>query len=338
MASDPSGVYIGALQTENIESGLVKLSPDGKTRLWSQQLPTDGKGMTVPWEGARSLASDGRESYLLGHHAPQRVYVSDAQSGRPRRAFAVDWEPPLPNRIGGDVPDGATGMAISRGVVVIAYAARDAICWYDAATGAHLATARVPAPSGVATDCDGTVFVTTGSRAVRLTRALPSPVTIRSDLTRAGAISIDPTNGDLLIFEAGKRQQVLRLSSRGAIVRRYGLRGGRREGLYVAEDFREIYRALLRRRGRLLRRRAVHRPSSGGAFRPRRRGRSRVVRRSALGHGGRLRTWPSRGDVGGFGRGPRQITLDHARGHRLRDPLLAGSLLLLPATSPPKTR
>jgi hypothetical protein len=240
VTSDPSGVYIAALQTENIESGLVKLSPDGRTRLWSQQLPADGTGALIPWEGALSVGSDGRELYLLGHLAPQRVYVSDAKSGQTRRTFTVDWEPPFPNRLGAGVTDGATGMAIARGAVVIAYAARGAISWYDAATGAHLATAHVPAPSGVATDRAGTVFVTTGDRTVRLTRARPRPVTLRSALAQPGAITVDPTTGDLLVFEGGERQQVLRLSPRGAIVRRYGLRGGRREGPYVAENLRDV--------------------------------------------------------------------------------------------------
>ena len=239
-ASDGTGVYVGALSTENIESGLIKLSPDGKSRLWSQKLPTDEIGIPIAWEGARSLASDGNEIYLLGHLQPQRVHVSDAQSGMSHRAFRVDWAPPLPDHLGRDATGGATDMALAPGVVVVAYTAHDAISWFDSQTGAHLAAAHVEGPVGVAADRAGTVFVTTGDRLVRLTRARPRPVTLRTQLTKPGPIAVDPTSGDLLVFEGGAHQQVVRFSARGELLHRYGTAGGRRDGLYVPTDFRDV--------------------------------------------------------------------------------------------------
>ena len=239
VTTDPSGLYVAALQTENIESAVIKLGPGGKSRLWSQQLPADPKAQLIPWEGARSLASDGGELYLLGHRFPQRVHVSDAKSGQPRRALGIDWEPPFPDRLGSEAVGGGTDMAVDRGTIIVAYAARDAVCWFDAQTGAHLATARVPAPAGVAIDRTGAVLVATGDRVVRLTRARPVPVTLRSNLDKPGPLTVDPTSGDVLVFEAGP-QQVVRLSDRGAVVQRYGRPGGRRDGLYVPTDFRDV--------------------------------------------------------------------------------------------------
>ena len=240
VAADATGVYVGAFQTENIESALVKVSPDGKTRLWSQQLPADERGQNIAWEGARSLASDGGEVYLLGHHFPQRVHVTDAKTGKPLRALAVDWEPLLPYLYGGDVRDGATAIAVAHGVIVVAYQTRDAVCWFDARTGAHLATARVRSPSGVAIDSRGTVFIATGDSVVRLTRSRPRPIALRAGLTKTGALAVDPTTGDLLVFEGGDRQQITRISPRGELRQRYGTPGGRREGLYVPGDFRDV--------------------------------------------------------------------------------------------------
>ena len=52
-----------------VETCLLKLSPDGKQRLWSQVLPI-GAQAAVTWEGARSIAVDRDEVYLLGHVAP----------------------------------------------------------------------------------------------------------------------------------------------------------------------------------------------------------------------------------------------------------------------------
>jgi hypothetical protein len=276
VTSDPSGVYVAALQTENIESAVIKLSPDGKSRLWSQQLPADPKGQLIPWEGARSLASDGGELYLLGHRFPQRVHVSDAKSGQPHRALGIDWEPPFPDRLPSEAIGGGTAMTVHRGTIVVAYAARDAVCWFDAKTGAHLATAHVPAPAGVAVDGTGAALVTTNDRVVRLTRARPVPVTLRANLNKPGPLTVDPTTGDVLVFEAG-RQQVVRLP-----------RGTARRSLCPHRLSRR-HGAVGRSCRWLLRRRALRRPSPGGGVRPKRRGRAGVVRRSAVGHRGRLR-------------------------------------------------
>jgi hypothetical protein len=240
VAADPTAVYVGAFQTENIESALVKVSRDGRTRLWSQHLPADAQGQEIVWEGGRSLAVDGEEVYLLGHHVPQRVHVSDARTGKPLRALSVDWAPPLPQLSGLEAQGGATAMAVAGGVLVVAYQAHDAVSWFDARTGAHLASARIPSPAGVAVDGRGTVFVATGDRVVRLTRERPRPIALPGRLVKPGALAVDAATGELLVFEGGERQQIARLSRGGEVVRRHGAPGGRREGLYVPTDFRDV--------------------------------------------------------------------------------------------------
>jgi hypothetical protein len=238
VARDDTGVYVAALQTENIESGLIKLSPDGKTRVWSQKVPSDAKGQYVPWEGARSIAVDKGEVYLLGHLGRQRVHVSNAATGAPRRAFDVGW--------GSDSPDadlhahvvahGATDMDVANGTLVVAYKARNAVRWYDPSTGAVLGAAEVPAPSGVTVARDGTVYVSTGDGIARLTLRDRTPRTLISNLPRPDRLDVDDGSGDLLVH-AGASQQVLRISASGILRQTYGASGGRKEGLYVDRDF-----------------------------------------------------------------------------------------------------
>jgi hypothetical protein len=87
IAADATGIYVAAHTTENIETCLLKLAPDGKSRLWSALHPR-------PWDGALSLAVDGGEVYMLGHvrttdarvepakRRKQLVYAYDAATGK----------------------------------------------------------------------------------------------------------------------------------------------------------------------------------------------------------------------------------------------------------------
>ncbi len=128
IAIDDSGVYIAANQTENIETCMLKLSPDGEKRLWSQHLPAGAKGEVV-WEGARAIAVDCGEVFLLGHTVPQRVFVSNAETGAAAaREIAVDWDTTAPDyNDGHTIQDannhGATDMDVYDGVLVVAYKA-----------------------------------------------------------------------------------------------------------------------------------------------------------------------------------------------------------------------
>jgi len=234
VATDETGIYIAALNTENLETCLLKLSPDGQQRLWSQVLPFDVTGAPVPWEGALSIAVDKGLVYSLGHLNllmpgwPQRVYVSDGATGQSAgaRVFQVTTNNP-----------GATDMDIHDGVLVLAFQAENALRWYDPKTGVLLDTATVPAPAGVAVGSNGTVFVSTSNTVVSLSQAnhAPTPV-ITSGLTKPERLDVDHSNGDLLVFDA-ETQQVKRFSSTGARLKTYGAAGGRQDGLYEPCDF-----------------------------------------------------------------------------------------------------
>ena len=242
IAVDQTGIYVSAHTTENIETCMLKMAPDGKERLWTAL-------HARPWDGALSLAVDGGEVFMLGHvkttddriAPPQRrkqlLYVYDAETGRlAKRTVAgtavgeqpvmidVQWDP------ANDDMD-ASDMDAYAGVLVVAYEKRNALRWYDPQAGALLDTAEVPAPAGVAVGADGAVFVSTGDRVVKLSRANKTPTDVVTGLDKPGRLDVDHSSGDLFVYEAGTRQ-IKRFSAAGALRTTYGAKGGRQDGLY----------------------------------------------------------------------------------------------------------
>ncbi len=239
---DQTGIYVSAHTTENIETCMLKMSPDGKERLWTAL-------HARPWDGALSLAVDGGEVFMLGHvkttddriaplqRRKQLLFVYDAETGRlAKRTVAgtavgeqpvmidVQWDP------ANDDMD-ASDMDAYAGALVVAYEKRNALRWYDPQAGALLDTAAVPAPAGVAVGADGAVFVSTGDRVVKLSRANKAPTDVVTSLDKPGRLDVDHSSGDLFVYEAGTRQ-IKRFSAAGALRTTYGAKGGRQDGLY----------------------------------------------------------------------------------------------------------
>jgi hypothetical protein len=241
IAVDETGIYVSANTTENIETCMLKMTPDGKTRLWTVLQPR-------PWDGALSLATDGGKLFMLGHTpwsdprikaklSKQCVFVYDAASGNLAPQFQADYGTgPQPNGIDVQWDDASNDMDASdmdaqAGVLVVAYAKRNALRWYDPQKGARLDTAELPAPAGVAVGAGGTVFVSTADRIVKLSQANKTPIDVVTGLDQPGRLDVDHASGDLLVYEAGTRQ-IKRFSAAGALLKTYGAKGGRQDGLY----------------------------------------------------------------------------------------------------------
>ena len=94
--------------------------------------------------------------------------------------------------------------------------------------------ARLSKPVGVAVDADGTVFVSTGDRIVKLSRSNKTPSDVVSGLDKPGRLDVDHSSGDLLVYESGT-QQIKRFSSAGALLNTYGAKGGRTGRCAVAQ-------------------------------------------------------------------------------------------------------
>jgi hypothetical protein len=236
VTADATGIYVAAFQTENIESGIIKLDPNGTRRLWSERVPRDAKGQEIAWEGARSLSVDKGELFLLGHLAPQRVHVSDAKTGHGLRTIDVAWDDPAWDSAP-DATHGATDLGVFAGVVAVAYRGQNAIRWYDAAAGSLLGSAHVAAPTAIAVGPSGATYVTSGDQVVELAAKRPTPRIVRAGLVSPIKLDLDHGTGELLVFQGGPSQQVVRLSPAGAVLATYGARGGRQDGLYVDRDF-----------------------------------------------------------------------------------------------------
>jgi hypothetical protein len=242
VAVDQTGIYVSAHTTENIETCMLKMTPDGKQRLWTTLHPR-------AWDGALSLAVDGGEVFMLGHvktndgriapeqRRKQLLYVYDAATGRlAKRTVAgtavgeqpvmidVQWDP------ANDDMD-ASDMDAHAGVLVVAYEKKNSLRWYDPQTGVLLDTAEVPSPAGVAVGADGVVFVSSGDRVVKLSRKNKTPTEFVAGLDKPGRLDVDHSSGELLVYEAGT-QQIKRFSVDGVLKTTYGAKGGRKDGLY----------------------------------------------------------------------------------------------------------
>jgi hypothetical protein len=242
IAVDESGVYVSANTTENIETCMLKMSPDGASRLWTALHPR-------AWDGALSLALDDGKLFMLGHRlwedprlkgkklSKQCVYVYDPATGKLAPQFQADFGTgKQPNGMDVQWDDASKDMDASdmdahAGVLVVAYEKRNALRWYDPQTGNLLDTAEVPAPSGLAIGADGVVFVSTGDRIVKLSQANKTPTNVITGVDKPGRLDVDHSSGDLLVYESGTKQ-IKRFSSAGALLNTYGAKGGRQDGLY----------------------------------------------------------------------------------------------------------
>lgn len=250
IAVDKTGIYVSAHTTENIETCMLKMTPDGKTRLWSAL-------HARAWDGALSLAVDGGEVFMLGHvrtedarvepekRRKQLVYVFDAATGKlAQRTISGTNVGNLPIKLDVQWDQAvndmdATDMDAHGGVLVVAYEKRNALRLYDPKTGELLDTAEVAAPQGVTVGAGGMVYVATGDRVVKLSRTSKKPIEVARGLGKPGRLDVDRSSGELLVFVAGT-QQIQRFAADGKLLSTYGEKGGRKEGLHDAKAQRSF--------------------------------------------------------------------------------------------------
>jgi hypothetical protein len=242
IAVDETGIYVSANTTENIETCMLKMLPDGTSRLWTALHPR-------PWDGALSLAVDGGRLFMLGHAlwkdprikgkklTKQCVYVYDPATGKLAPQYLADFGTgKQPNGMDVQWDDASNDMDASdmdahAGLLAVAYEKRNAVRWYDPPSGKLIATAEIPSPAGIAVGAEGTVFVSTGDRVVKLSQANQKPTDVITGLDKPRRLDVDHSSGELLVYESGT-QQIKRFSAAGALLNTYGAKDGRRDGLY----------------------------------------------------------------------------------------------------------
>lgn len=233
VACDDSGFYVATF-TENIEACLIKLSPDGKTRLWSAPCPG-------PWEGGNAFAVVSNKVYMLGNG---RAWIYDAATGA-KHANPIDlkW---LPEGVEADVrakkkpePQGPADIAIGGGILVAAYPGLNTVRWIDLEKGTEIARATVAEPRSVAMASEGAaVYVSSSNAVLKVTRNGESAVLV-PDLKQPGRLRLDVQKNELWVVEGGTKQ-IRRFDLSGKLLGTLGEEGGRRDGLYTPDAQRSF--------------------------------------------------------------------------------------------------
>lgn len=245
---DATGIYITAGVAENTAQ-MVKLSLDGSKRIWSANQPDVFIGRYALASMRGQLYSLLRNGYVAvqGVDEPNFPSTSVGIVGSPStlgsrwdslwpgdaRSGGVDWVVDAPVSMAASDAGGTPQLALS-------YVAHNQVQWRNPSTGAILDTVAVTAPRGVAFDSQGRLLIATANGVVRTSRADKTLVPVISGLTAPYRIAVDPASGDILVAERGTDQRVKRFTAAGQNIGTYGRLGGRRDGLYVATDFRNI--------------------------------------------------------------------------------------------------
>jgi hypothetical protein len=252
VAVDATGIYLGAGGAENI-SDMTRLSLDGARRVWSTVQPDvsmgrmslgvmDAKLYTLQqnsWVGIQGIdepnfptASLGDRPGISGNFVGTRW---DALLPGDVRGNSQDWSQPI-----GAPMDMAVSNAGGTAQLALSYKLRNLVHWRTPSTGQVLETITVSAPTGLAFDAQGRLLILSDGRLLRVARGGGAPVVLVNGLDAPYRVTVDASNGDILIAERGTDQRVKRFSSTGVLRTSYGRLGGRQDGLYVPADFRQI--------------------------------------------------------------------------------------------------
>ena len=241
LAVDPTGVYFGAGSAENVTS-YAKFTSDLGRRLWSGWQPDVSDG---------GFSMDAMDSRLYQLTQEARIAVTSVDAPAPGGQAAPQWDvlwagekrPPAGEHISYINPymDMAARKVPKTGPqLIVSYFTHDTVRWLNPAKGTVLDTATVEKPKGVAIDNDGRFLVISGQSIVQLTRERKEPQVVVKNLVEPWRLTVDPKTNDILVVELGASQQIKRFSAAGKLLAAYGRKGGRKFGLYKAEDFRGV--------------------------------------------------------------------------------------------------
>lgn len=135
-------------------------------------------------------------------------------------------------------------------LLVVSYRDHNALAWFDPAQrGKQIdELTGIEKPAGLAVKADGTVLLISQGAVWSLTRAdkILKPVIAADKLQSPWRIDVNHATGEILVAEnsdmAGglRHHQVKKFSASGELLATYGRPEGRRDGSYIATDFRNI--------------------------------------------------------------------------------------------------
>ncbi len=250
---DPTGVYIASGVSETTFNAL-KMTPDGKTRLWSAHQPDINMGRYAYASMGGQLYGLQQDAWVSYHgiHTPNggwsAVGVTPSAVGN-GDYIGVRWDALWPGAKRGDSGawagaensmDLAAFDAGNQPQLAISYRDQNAVQWRNPSDGTVLDTATVSEPKGIAFDNNGSLLVLSGDRILRVSRANPRPQVVATGLTSPLRIDVDRSNGEMTVAETGSSQQIKRFSASGTLLSTHGRMGGRTYGLYEPRDFNNV--------------------------------------------------------------------------------------------------
>ena len=231
---DGDSLYIAG-HTPEFVPNLLKQSLDGKQRWWERD-------QFQPAQGAIAMAVAGGRLIFLQHNG--RAMIADPTSGK----LMETWD--LKHK---DVPRDETQLFGTGGyvytentidlagwgdVIVVSHHLQNVIRWIDN-KGKTTAEVTMPAPRGVVVAPDSRVLVISEGHVLEV-KADGTRRTVVTGLTNPRRLTVDPKTNDLLVVEGSPSDRIKRFSSDGTLIRAYGREGGRKDGIYVATDFRGV--------------------------------------------------------------------------------------------------
>lgn len=136
----------------------------------------------------------------------------------------------------------ATQMDAARGELAVGFPDTGELKWLEPATGAELDSARIDGRmADVKIGGAGELLVLAGDKLLGLSRKQKTPAVRVAGLDEPVALALDPADGGVFIAERGQTQQVSKFDRQGKKIRSFGIKGGRKTGLYQAADFYRVW-------------------------------------------------------------------------------------------------
>ena len=133
---------------------------------------------------------------------------------------------PVPNR-----------LDASGDVMVAASPATDMLAWLEPTTGEQRGQAKVRALGDVTLRDNGRAIAISGNRIVEVAAQGAEPRVLADGLDEPTRLALDPVTGATFVITRGDTHQILKFDAEFNLVRRYGRKGGRRQGPYDPHDF-----------------------------------------------------------------------------------------------------
>jgi RNA polymerase sigma factor (sigma-70 family) len=137
-----------------------------------------------------------------------------------------------------EIMTGPDRVDAHKGRVVIGYTLSNVVQELTANAHAVIASYAVPDLRDVALSADGTIMALAGNRVVKVAQGGMTPLI--TGLVDPRRLSVDRVTNDRFVVEGEGSWQIKRFNAAHSLQRTYGRKGGRLQGLYVANDFMHV--------------------------------------------------------------------------------------------------